>query len=841
MASVLTLSLGFAAFNNREPIKVEATQHVDNYDSYTYTGSYYDSIDFYAMGGMNGALRKSLTSLIKPNDFYIYSGNGEGHLSEVLQEADEDPTNPNNMVYLYTRDSVAKTPGTVNSVVIWNREHVWCQSKSSKNWGEDEGGTDILHLRPTYPSTNQSRNDLLYGDLNKIGPKYFDPNTKLVTEDSSKMPFGYANATYFEPLDCVKGDVARIVMYVWTTYNEYQKKNGSYYNPLYITDIFQSYDTLLKWHMMDQPDVLEGNRNNYAESSIQGNRNPFVDHPELGWRVFGNAVSQQVLNECKATYPFAGGLEPPLPTSISLNKASVNVLKDNDLQLTASLSPNNADAVVMWSTSDDNIASVSPSGLVTANNIGVATITARVSNGIYAECTVTVTDESGINYIKVASYNFDSGNSSTSEYSNDDLKTRFNNCTITGPGLSNVVTSISDTSKVYAGYSSYHNFGLKLGTGSANGTFTLNLNREVRRVVVKTAGWSTTDNLKVGSANAQTPGVAYNGDNPIKTITFDISPSDSVNFVFSRRGFIQSIDLYSELEDDPNSYLKTATSIKTVSGTENINNQGTQTSSVTFSELGYSNGQDVNNVSISPTNLVVSKGSGSNGPKYYNTGTSLRLYGGNTMTFTYSRPITQITLNITEGSPSALSASTGTLNGNTWTGSATSIVISNTNSSGHLKIASISVSYETVTIEVSDVIIRFGAMIPINTWSSINEKWPISDYGVMIVKESTLTNTYHETSVKNAFNNGKTLNNIHKGSAAIPTSLDDDYYFLARLNVLNESDYSTVYCAAPYIVADGEYCFLDEMRYSVNTLAAECLDSGESPLSSEALNILKGN
>lgn len=844
LTTVLALSLGFAVLNNKEPVKVEATQHTTNYDSYTYSGSYYNSIDLCATGGMNGALRKALTEKCKPNDYYIYSGNGSGHLSEVLQVADQDPTNPSNMVYFYTRDSVTKTPGTITvdgkNVIQWNREHVWCQSLSNDNWGEDEGGTDILHLRPSYSATNESRGNTPYGDINKSNPKYFDPDTKKVTQDSSKMLFGYSNGTYFEPLDSVKGDVARIIMYTWTIYNEHQKQNGTYYNPLYITDVFQSYDTLLRWHTLDQPDVLEGNRNNYTESSNQGNRNPFVDHPELGWRIFGNAVSQQVLNECKAAYPFEGGLDPVSPTDVTLNKTSANVVVNSNLQLTASLVPINADAVVTWSTSDENIASVSPEGLVTANNLGEVTITARVSNTIYANCAISVINESGADYTKVASYNFDSGNSSTAEYSNNELKARFDSCVVSGAGLSNIVTGASGASKVYAGYTSYHNFGLKLGTSSANGTFSLSLNKEVKRVVVKAAGWGTSDTLKVGSANAQTPGVAYNGDNPIKTLTFDISPSNNVSFVFAKRGFIQSIDFYMEI-DGVEAYLNNASSLKTIAGTENINSQGTATSSVTFSEMGFDNGTAIGNIVIGPVSLSSDKGSNSNAPKYYNTGTSMRLYGGNTLTFTYTRPITQISFTISEGSASALQASTGTLNNSTWTGSTTSVVISNKNASGHLKISSISVSYESVSIEVSDVALRFGAKIAINTWTSINENWPISDYGVMIVKENTLTNSYHEISVKDAFNSGRTLNNIHRGSAALPASLDGEYYFLARLNVLNESDYSTVYCAAPYIVADGEYYFLEEMRYSVNTLAAECLDSGESPLSNEALGTLAGN
>ena len=151
---------------NVKPTKVEATQHFGDFASYAYGGSYYDSIDFTSGYGMNGTLRTSLTSLIKPAGFYTYGSSGETHLSTQLQYADEDPTNSSNMIYLYTRDSVKK-----NAASSWNREHCWPQSLSNGNWGTSEGGTDILHLRPTYPNANSTRNNFPYGNTDESTPK----------------------------------------------------------------------------------------------------------------------------------------------------------------------------------------------------------------------------------------------------------------------------------------------------------------------------------------------------------------------------------------------------------------------------------------------------------------------------------------------------------------------------------------------------------------------------------------------------------------------------------------------------------------------------------------------
>ena len=374
---IITLTTAFAvgitlAINhNTAPTRVEAAQHNSNYGTYTYSGDYYKDIDFNAAGGMNGALRTSIQTLITPKAFYSYYKSGETHLSTQLQYCDEDPTNEDNMVYFYTRNSVAKNPATT-----WNREHVWCQSLSNDNWGTTEGGTDLLHLRPTYNVANSTRNNFPYGDVNKTSPKYCEG-----------FLFGYLTGGYFEPLDCVKGDVARIIMYVWTTYNGYKN-----YNSLNILSVIKDYNTLLSWHTMDKPDMLEGNRNDYVQTSRQENRNPFVDHPELAWKIFGDQASSSVKNACMEAYPGTnGGGQTIDPTGISLNKTSASVVAGRTLQLRANLQPAGASGTVTWTTNNTNVATVNSAGLITAKTAGTATITATV--GTYsASCAVTVTE-----------------------------------------------------------------------------------------------------------------------------------------------------------------------------------------------------------------------------------------------------------------------------------------------------------------------------------------------------------------------------------------------------------------------------------------------------------------
>ncbi len=277
----------YASINqNRAITPVEAATHVDNFDPYTYSGTYYDALDKTGTEGLYGTFRSKLSSYIFPKGWYTYGGGGSDHLSTILQSADEDPTNKSNMIHLYTRDSVKK-----NAASSWNREHVWPQANSRGNkgqhWGTSEAGADLLHIRPTYSTTNSVRGNDKYGDTNKSNPLTYNG-----------MPYGYNSGSVFEPLDSVKGDVARIIMYVWTAYYDYYDDTG-----LLITKTFTNYDTLLEWHMLDKPDVHEGHRNDYSQTSRQKNRNPFVDHPEYAWKIFGDSASADVKNRCKQTYP----------------------------------------------------------------------------------------------------------------------------------------------------------------------------------------------------------------------------------------------------------------------------------------------------------------------------------------------------------------------------------------------------------------------------------------------------------------------------------------------------------------------------------------------------------
>ena len=120
-----------------------------------------------------------------------------------------------------------------------------------------------------------------------------------------------------------------------------------------------------------------------------------------------------------------------------------------------------------------------------------------------------------------------------------------------------------------------------------------------------------------------------------------------------------------------------------------------------FSAQGYTNAQDFNSQTVdlgSGISVTFSKGTGSTTPKYYDTGTAMRLYGGNTATFTSNYTITSIVATYSAaGNVGTIEADCGnySLSGTTgtWTGFSTSIELKNTASSGHARLQKVVITY----------------------------------------------------------------------------------------------------------------------------------------------------
>jgi endonuclease I len=224
--------------------------------------------------GLSGsALKAALHNIIDDHTELSYTA-----VTNALKVTDEDPSNTNNVICIYTGWSYSKSEygGLYNQ---WNKEHVW--SKSHGDFGDNPPeGTDLHHLRPCDASVNSAKSNR---DFSKGTTQYYD----------SGIPTGCYTAPYiWEPRNEDKGDVARMIFYMAV---RYEGDNGetnlelvSYVNtapagqPLY-----GNLDTLLKWHGLDPVDPWEINRNDKIYYQYQANRNPFIDHPEYVDMIWG--------------------------------------------------------------------------------------------------------------------------------------------------------------------------------------------------------------------------------------------------------------------------------------------------------------------------------------------------------------------------------------------------------------------------------------------------------------------------------------------------------------------------------------------------------------------------
>ena len=121
--------------------------------------------------------------------------------------------------------------------------------------------------------------------------------------------------------------------------------------------------------------------------------------------------------------------------------------------------------------------------------------------------------------------------------------------------------------------------------------------------------------------------------------------------------------------------------------------------SIDFSEQGYSNGQEFDGVTIEideNVTVVFNKGTGTTSPKYYNTGTAIRAYGGNNFVVSSTGTISSITLTFSSGEGNnEIITEVGSFESPTWTGSESEVTFTIGGTSGHRRIKAIDVVYSS--------------------------------------------------------------------------------------------------------------------------------------------------
>jgi endonuclease I len=283
--------------------------------------AYYASVD----ASSCQSLRTTLHALIDDHTAFPYSA-GTTDVWDILEVADQDPTNSGRILDVYRNRVYTKLDcrsGQTSSCPSgasnrYNREHTWPNAYGFNDvltLGTDGGGnplpfapyTDTHMLYLSAEDYNSTRGSKPYADCPASTPCTEQPTdvndgqgggTGTYPGNSNWVrDVGSENQDSYEVWNFRKGDMARAILYMDVRYEGGSHGATGQQEPnLVVTDDRMQIQTtpsgafaatgymglkstLLAWHAADPPTLDEQLRNDVVYS-YQGNRNPFIDHPE---------------------------------------------------------------------------------------------------------------------------------------------------------------------------------------------------------------------------------------------------------------------------------------------------------------------------------------------------------------------------------------------------------------------------------------------------------------------------------------------------------------------------------------------------------------------------------
>lgn len=241
-----------------------------------------------AQGLKDEALKSTLGAIIHCGVRYKY-GSGNKKTWDGFYHTDRDTTN-NIVLDMYSNETRYFNPAKPTaSVLELDIEHMFPKSW----WGGDvnEAYCDLFHLVPADYSANRSKSNHAPG----IPSDTTFWNGSFATGNGS----AYGLQKVFCPADEYKGDFARAYFYIATCYGDSLQWEQSGDAAKAMTNThwqeFQPWlrDLLLEWHKMDPVSNKEKQRA-IEVNKIQGNRNPFIDYPQLVDYIWGDKQGQSV-------------------------------------------------------------------------------------------------------------------------------------------------------------------------------------------------------------------------------------------------------------------------------------------------------------------------------------------------------------------------------------------------------------------------------------------------------------------------------------------------------------------------------------------------------------------
>lgn len=263
--------------------------------------SYYNGINFKSSASsVKSQLNALMNSTLKPIATY------SPETWEAIKTVDANPKNPNEVMMIYgysnsetdtkyhlTRDNSLQQTGSA-CTNRWNREHVFARSLANPTLDTTPNNTDIHNLHAADCALNAAK------------------ESKKFTSGSGKGDAIPTNLFY--PGDEWKGDVARIMMYMYLTYpSQCQVINTGTGSKSYSPDML---DLFLQWNVEDPPSEFEVQRNNKVQT-IQGNRNPFIDNPAIATLIWKGPQAKDNWNILNINEEFTFQTKPTISNSTS--------------------------------------------------------------------------------------------------------------------------------------------------------------------------------------------------------------------------------------------------------------------------------------------------------------------------------------------------------------------------------------------------------------------------------------------------------------------------------------------------------------------------------------------
>ncbi|MFY0604105.1 MAG: endonuclease [Flavobacteriaceae bacterium] len=302
--------------------------------------------------GSGYTLKTQLKAIITSG--HIDQGYGALYNAYITSDNDSFYENDNTVLDMYSENPTGPDPYNYNHNVrncgsydsendCYNREHIFPQGFFNS---QTPMRTDIHHVVPADGYVNGIRGSFPFGEVSS-------PN-HTTSNGSKRGPNTYGTFTgeVFEPIDEFKGDIARMLFYFATRYeddvtdNSWDNHNASVSNPLNGTNdqVYEDWyiKLLYKWHTDDPVSAREITRNDEAYS-FQGNRNPFIDHPEYVNMIWSSVLSIDTISKLEKTQIFpnpstTNSITISIPNDLTISKVALYSVLGKEMY-TASDSP----------------------------------------------------------------------------------------------------------------------------------------------------------------------------------------------------------------------------------------------------------------------------------------------------------------------------------------------------------------------------------------------------------------------------------------------------------------------------------------------------------------------